>query len=432
MPTHSSRRKFLATSALAFPTIIPSWQGKAAPSERINMAFIGMGIQGTGVMKAFLNHDDVQGLAVCDVHDLHYRDREWGEGAALGREPAKAIVDKTYGTTDCVAYSDFRELLERDDLDAVMVATPDHWHSHVTLAALKKGIDVYCEKPVTHLFAEGQEVYREVAKQKAVFQVGSQQRSDKLFRKAVEIVRNGHLGKLSGFEVGLPSGYKEPKNDSTVTEPPKGLDYDLWCGPGAKLPYMRARHHRWWRGHSEYGGGVLMDWIGHHNDIAHWGMGYESSGPESVKARSWSFPETDVYDTPIDYQILSRYPDGAIGMISTRAQGGCKWIGDNGWLRVTRGKLDASNPDWLKDDFAIGSWKAYASPGHQRNFVDCVKNRKEAAAPAENGHRSITPGHLGWVSAKLGRELKWDAEQEQIIGDEEAQKLLMQRDYREY
>ena len=147
MKQATSRRKFLLTTGIGFPAILPSFQGRAAPSERVNMAFVGLGIQGTGVMKALLNHDDVQGLAVCDVHDLHYRDREWGKGSALGREPGKAIVDKTYGNSDCQAYSDFRELLERDDLDAIMVATPDHWHAPITLAALKKGIDVYCEKP---------------------------------------------------------------------------------------------------------------------------------------------------------------------------------------------------------------------------------------------------------------------------------------------
>ena len=175
-----------------------------------------------------------------------------------------------------------------------------------------------------------------------------------------------------------------------------------------------------------------MDWIGHHNDIAHWGMGYENTGPVMVKARSWTWPETEIYDTAVDYEIRSEYPDGKIGMISTRATGGAKWIGDKGWLRVNRGKLEGSNPDWLKADFNPGDCKAYSSPGHQRNFVDCVKSRKESVAPAENGHRSITPGHLGRISAKLGRPLKWDPEKEVILGDDAAQAELMKLDYREF
>ncbi|MDF1753188.1 MAG: Gfo/Idh/MocA family oxidoreductase [Verrucomicrobiales bacterium] len=428
----ASRRHFLIQSGIGIPSILAYRTGCAAPSERINMGFIGMGNRGIGVMEAFLKHEDVQGVAICDVHDLHYRDRDWGEGRALGRDPGKALVDKINGNNDCVAYSDYRKLLERDDLDAVMVATPDHWHYHITLEALKRGIDVYCEKPVTHLFAEGQDIYREVAKQNAIFQVGSQQRSDPLFRKAVEIVRNGHLGELSGFEVGLPTGYTEPLGDTKITEPPKGLDYDMWCGPGEKLPYMRARHHRLWRGHSEYGGGNLMDFIGHHNDIAHWGMGYEATGPVEVKTRRWTPSKTEVYNTPVDYEIRSVYPDGKIGLISSMYSGGAKWIGKDGWIRVNRGKLEASNEAWLKTDFDPGNWKAYRSPGHQRNFIDCVKSRKETVAPAENGHRCITPGHLGWVSAKLGRGIKWDPEKEVIIGDDEAQQELMKRNYREW
>ena len=434
MKKNTSRRKFLLQGGvgLGVPLILPSLNGGAKPSERITMAFIGMGNRGIGVMEAFLEHKDVQGVAVCDVHDLHYRDREWGKGRALGREPGKAVVDKVYNNSDCFAYSDYRELLDRDDLDAVMVATPDHWHYHITMAALQKGLDVYCEKPITHLFAEGQDVYREVAKQKSVFQVGSQQRSDPLFRKAVEIVRNGRLGNLSGFEAGLPSGYPEPMGDEKSTPIPDGLDYDLWCGPGKKLPYMRARHHRWWRGHREFGGGALMDFIGHHNDIAHWGMGYENSGPVEVRARSWSYAETDVYDTPLEYEIISKYPDGKIGVISSRYQGGAKWIGSNGWVRVNRGKLEASNPDWLEKGFVPGPWKAYQSPGHQRNFIDCVKSRKETAAPAENGHRSITPGHLAYISAKTGERIQWDPEKEVIVDNNGAQKELMERNYRKW
>ncbi|MCG8599106.1 MAG: Gfo/Idh/MocA family oxidoreductase [Verrucomicrobiales bacterium] len=436
-----SRRNFLSSAAgigagISFPSIIPASAlgsgDRPAPSERITMGFIGMGNRGIGVMGAFLNHADVQGVAICDVHDHHYREREWGEGRPLGRKPGKESVDKKYGNTDCAAYSDFRELFERDDLDAVMVATPDHWHYHITMAALEKGIDVYCEKPVTHLFGEGQAVYQKVAEKNAVFSVGSQQRSEPVFRQAVEIVRNGHLGNVSRFEVGLPAGYSDAQGNTEVIDVPKGLDYNFWCGPGERLPYMKARHHRWWRWHTAYGGGNIMDWIGHHNDIAHWGMGYENSGPVRVEAKGWTWAETEVYDTPVEYEVHSDFADGKKGIISTGFRKGTKWIGENGWVWVDRGQIETSNPEWLAKDFNAGDWKAYRSPGHQRNFIDCVKNRKETAAPAENGHRSITPGHLGWVSARLGRALKWDPAAEKIQGDDAAQEALMKMDYRDW
>ncbi|MFT5469112.1 MAG: putative dehydrogenase [Verrucomicrobiales bacterium] len=431
----TTRRRFLRkAAAIAAPTIIPvsalGQGGRPAPSERVNMGFIGIGQQGIGVMEAFLNHADVQGVAVCDVHDRHHRERPWGEGRALGREVGKEIIDKKYGNADCAAYIDFRELIARDDIDAVMVATPDHWHAAVTLAALRSGKDVYCEKPVTHLFAEGQAVYRAAAEHKRVFLVGSQQRSDPRFRKAVEIVRNGVLGKLVRVEVGLPPGHKTAQGDTSIQEPPKGLDYDRWCGPSPVLPYMNARHHRWWRWHTNYGGGNLMDWIGHHNDIAHWGLGVERSGPVRVEARGWTWPETEFYDTPVDYEVACDYEGGQQLLISSNVRKGTKWIGEDGWLWVDRGKTEASNPAWLADDFVPGDWKAYRSPGHQRNLVDSIKSRKETIAPAEIGHRSVTPGHLGWLSAKVGRPLKWDPAKEMILGDADAQAKLMEVGYR--
>jgi predicted dehydrogenase len=213
-------------------------------------------------------------------------------------------------------------------------------------------------------------------------------------------------------------------------EPPAGLDYDAWCGPAPKLPYMRARHHRWWRGNSAYGGGTLMDWIGHHNDIAHWGLGCESSGPVHVEARGWTWSKAKSYDTPVNFEIVSEYAGCVEGIISTNLRNGAKWIGEDGWVWVDRGKIEASNPEWLAEGFLPGSWKGYASPGHQRNFIDCVKSRAATAAPAENGHRSITPGHLGLISARLGRGLKWDPAKEQVVGDEEAQTALMKIEYR--
>ncbi len=422
------------------PFIVPATAlGKegTAPSERIVVGIVGAGSRAFNLIGDFIQQPDTQIVAVCDVDTKHYRDKPWGDGTAYGLEPAKASIEKYYaakrpdgGPHVVQTYSDFRELCARDDLDVVVVATPDHWHARCTVEALQRGKDVYCEKPLTHRFPEGQEVYRTAATCKAVFQAGSQQRSGREFRRAVELVQNGHLGRVQHIEVGLPPGYAEPMGDTTIQDPPDHLDYDFWCGPSEVLPYMRARHHRWWRGHTAYGGGVLMDWIGHHNDIAHWGIGMDKSGPKRVEAVNWVFPETDVYNTPKDYEIRCAYDGGIASTISSQNRGGTKWIGEDGWVWVDRGKLEASDPKWIEEDFDPGSIKAYASPGHARNFVDCVKSREACIAPAETAHRSVTPGHLGYVSYAVGRALTWDPATERIVGDDEASALLNKVEYR--
>ncbi len=435
----ATRRKFIqgAAATVAAPTIIPASAlgagDKPAPSERVAMGFIGIGNRGYGVMSAFLNHADVQGVAVADCHRKHFGRNAFDEGRMYGAEGGKAVVDAKNANTDCKAYSDFRELCARDDIDAVMVASPDHWHALITLEALRNGKDVYCEKPVTHFFAEGQAVYKTVAEKEAIFTVGSQQRSDAKFRHAVNVVRNGLLGKLQRVEVGLPGGKTAPDGDPTLKEAPDG--YDWWCGPSPVLPYMAARHHWSWRWHTAYGRGQLMDWIGHHNDIAHWGLGLETTGggdgPISVEAKNWSYEATpEIYDTAVHYDVVSKYENDLEVVISSRQQMGCKWIGENGWIWVTRGSYDASNPEWVAEGFNPGDVQVYKSPGHQRDFINSVKSRNESVAPAENAHRSITPGHLAYVSHELGRPVRWDPKAEKVIGDESAQEKLTELPYR--
>ena len=290
---------------------------------------------------------------------------------------------------------------------------------------MKKDKSIYCEKPLTHYFAEGQKIYREAAERRIVFQVGSQQRSELKFRQGVELVRNGFIGKVKRVEVGLPQGYTKLMGDETVKPPPEGLDYEFWCGPAAVLPYMRARHHRWWRSHRVYGGGSLMDFIGHHNDIAHWGLDMDHSGPERVEAVGWTFLKSDLYNTPMDFEIRCLYAGGIESSIGSKHAAGVKWIGEKGWVRSSRGAIEASDERWTDPQFERGPWKAYVSNDHARNFLDCVKSRKACIAPPETGHRSITPGHLGYVSFDLGRALRWDARSEKVIADDEAQTRLM-------
>ena len=426
------RRDFLKWSVAGVaggPAIIPSRAFGA--NEKIVLGVVGLGSQGFHNLNAFLKQkEDCQVVAVCDVDRFHYREHTSRKGRALGREPGKAAVDATNGDEGCAVYSDFRELCVRGDLDAVLVATPDHWHALVALQAIRSGKDVYCEKPVTHTFAEGEALLAAVEKHDAIFQTGSQQRSGREFRQAVNLVRNGVIGKVTSVEVGLPGGYREAKGSTEVESPPENLDYDFWCGSSPVLPYMRARHHRWWRGHTAYGGGTLMDWIGHHNDIAHWGLGADTGGPKTVEAVGWTKPGTPVYDGPADYEIRCQYPGEVSLVISSKIEGGTRWTGTDGWVWVNRGRIQASNPEWLKPAFGPGEFRAYESPGHHQNFLECIRSRRPCVAPAETAHRSITPGHLGFVSNRLGRPLQFDPENRRIIGDREAQGLLTKVDYR--
>lgn len=428
---NKTRRIFLKTAAglAAFPLILPA-RARGA-NARIQVGVVGLGGRGMPLLRALVGKDDARIVALCDVHPKHYRDYGPGEGPMRGTVGGKSYMDEHGVDTSGVWMGgDFREVCSRQDIDAVVVATPDHWHALITLTALRSGKDVYCEKPVTHLFHEGQQVYREVAARKAIFQAGSQQRSDPRFRHAVELIRNGHIGKLKYVEVGLPPGYEKPMGDPTVTTPPETLDYAMWCGPSPELPYMRARHHRWWRGHRAYGGGVLMDWIGHHNDIAHWALDLDASGPLEVRAVDWTYPETDIYNTPHLYEIHCTYADGVTSTISSQNPIGTKWVGEDGWVFVRRGALKASDPRWTKPSFAPGPVKVYKSRDHIDNFLEGVRTRKACIAPAETAHRSITPGHLGYVSQALGRGLKWDPVKEECPGDDEANRLLQAVDYR--
>ncbi len=444
MNSPTSRRRFLRSSvaALAAPAVVPSSvlgaADRPAASERITVGVVGCGARGFANLQELLKLPDCQVVAVCDVDTFHYREHTTRKGRPYGLDPAKMAVEQHYakqkesGEFKGVATtSDYRELCARDDLDAVLVATPDHWHALNVLEALRAGKDVYCEKPVTHRFAEGQRIYREVAKRNAIFQTGSQQRSEKNFHRAVEIVQNGLLGKLTRVEVGLPAGYPGPMGSTDKETPPTHLDYEFWTGPAPMMPYMRARNHRWWRGHSAYGGGNIMDWIGHHNDIAHWGAGFDGSGPLSVEAVDWTWPDGgDIYDLPVEFEIRCEYPGEIAWSIASKNRAGTKWIGEDGWVWVNRGALETSDPAWKADDFVPGPKKAYDSPGHHRNFLDGIKTREACVAPAETAHRSVTPGHLSFVANEVGRKLSWDAAKEVIVGDEAAQELLMKVSYR--
>ena len=459
-----NRRQFLKTAgaALVLPTILPSrlfgGDGQTAPSNRINLGVIGMGWQGPSNTQAFLAEPACQVVAACDLDTDHLQD-------------ALNLVNDHYQTKDCKGYHDYRELLAREDIDAVMIAVPDHWHELVATEAARRKKDVYGEKPLAKTIAEQQAIVRAVEKNKIIWQTGSWQRSVPTFHKAAEIVRNGLIGTVTHVEVGLPAGFADfsgagkealeklaslPEKITDLskvtpgtaawnllaTDPPATLDYNTWIGPSKMEPYIAARSHKNWRWNYNTGGGQLMDWIGHHCDIAHWGLGFDRTGPSEIEGHG-EFPATDaVWNASPRYRIEARYekavtlyPEdvnftiaGGYGDIRS----GVKWIGTEGWVWVDRGGFDASNPEWKKGKSLpeeLRKVKLYESPGHQRNFLDCVNSRQPTITPVETAHHSTIPGHLGLISMLVGRKIYWDVKHEKIIHDKDASKLLT-REYR--
>jgi predicted dehydrogenase len=458
--TKFSRRHFLTVTglALAAPTIIPASAlgrgGKTAPSNRVTMGVVGWGMQGPGNTKAFLKNADCQVVATCNIDTNHL-------------EKSLKVINEHYGNTDCKTYHDYREMMARKDIDSVMLAVPDHWHELIAVEAAKNKKDIYGEKPLAKTIAEQQAIVKAVRKNKRIWQTGSWQRSEKNFHYGAEIVRNGLIGKIKRVEIGLPSGHsdfgksgaellaklaeipgapKDLKNvlpgtpawDAAVSAPPAELDYETWIGPAKMEPYIRARSHLNWRWNYNTGGGQLLDWIGHHGDIAHWGLGNDDKiGPLEIEGQG-EFPAADaLWNTCTKYRITAKYPDDIeviiAGGYKDDIKGGTKWIGTNGWVWVSRGNaFESSNPEWadarrLPED--LRKVKLYQSNDHWGNFIDCVKSRKPTITPVEVAHHSAIPGHLGLIAMRVGRKIKWDAKKEVIVGDKEASKLLT-REYR--
>ena len=410
--TTLSRRGFLAAGAgFGLFNLVPSRVlGATAPSNRVAMAMIGIGWQGGGNMNSFLSCDDVQVLAVCDVNTAKM-------------ERAKNTVDNRYGNHDCRMIRDFREVCSRSDIDAVMIATPDHWHAYIGTFAASHGKDIYGEKPFTHDLLEGRALVNAVERNGRIWQTGSWQRSSSEMRRAVELVRNGRIGKIVRVEVGLPSGGRGPAANPNA-QIPAGLDWDFWLGPAPYRPFLGVYDIQW-RWVLDWGGGQLMDWIGHHGDIAQWGLDCDRSGPVSFEG-SCPDDREGIYDSPKSYRIECEYANGIKMLVAdgTYVRGGTKWIGENGdWVWVDRGRLEASKPEIKNARLEAGELRL-KSPGHVRNFLDGIKNRTQAIAPAEVAHRSASIGHLCQIALKTHRKIRWNPETETIIGDAEATKLL--------
>ena len=422
------RRAFLK-SAAAFAAAAP--QVRPAPSNRITLGVIGTGNQGTGDLKNFLNDERVQVVAVCDINK---ESPGYWDGAIAGREPARILVEWHYAGAKrsgiykgCAAYDDFREVLGRKDIDAVLIAVPDHWHSIPVIEAARAGKDIYGEKPLSLTIAEGRAMSNAVKANNRVFQCGSQQRSDVRFRKACEIVRNGGIGKLQTVLVGLPGGTPDfgHTRDRQDPEPvPEGFNYDMWLGPAPEAPYAPGRCHVNFRWNLDYSGGQITDWGGHHPDIAQWGMGTELTGPIAIRNGQAQWAKEKIWNTAVDYYFEAHYASGVKMIVSSRARGGVTFQGSDGSVWVNRGAIEATPLSLLDWQAKEGDIRLYRSDNHSRNFIDCVMSRKETAAPIEQAHRSITIAHLGNISLRVGRDIRWDPDKEQIIGDEAANRML--------
>ena len=428
-PLILTRRRFLqASTVLAAGAALPSWfEAEAADQPRSRVPFsandrpaialIGCGGMGRADAKTASRFGDV--VAICDLDEARLDEAEKQHPGAK-------------------RYKDFRDCLGHAGLHVVINGTPDHWHTLVNLAAIKAGKDIYSEKPLTLTIDEGRRLVKAVRASGTVFQTGSQQRSDQRFRLAVELVRNGRLGTLKHVTTSLPSGpHGGPFAPSDV---PAGLDWNFWQGQTASVPYVKERAHGSFRYWWDYSAGTLTDWGAHHNDIALWALGLPlgEAGPVAVEGHALRDPVPGGYSFPSTWYVNFRYANGMTHTCRTvQTEGGSGNVidprtppaqmpngvlfeGSSGWVFVTRGKIEASDPAILNEPLTRRTWSAYASDDHMGNFFDCLRSRKAPICEAEVGHRSVSVCHLGAIAIRLGRPLRWDPKTERFAGDREA------------
>ena len=438
MTTHRnpSRRTFLKstlTAGAVAPFILPShiWAAETQPNDRLTLGFIGMGTQNRGLMSGFLDRKETQTLAVCDVDSTR-------------RANAKKMVEDKYAKQTgsdykgCAAYNDFRELIARKDIDAVVIATPDHWHALIAIAAARGGKDIYCEKPLCQSVAEARAMVDAVRKNNRVFQTGSMQRSSKEFRVACELVQNGVIGKVERVEVSVGDPGIVCNLPEQEAEP--GLDWDMWLGPAPKRAYHSElsprgvhKHFPNWRNYREYGGGMITDWGAHHFDIAQWGMGMDNSGPVEV------FPA----DKPNAKRgARFKYANGV--EVFHKDGPGVTFFGSAGKVIVNRGKfelwmgeqqkagaipkvpegekvdrskllaqdLDAVEKEYLSD----AKVKLYTSRNHGTDWLNAIKTRKPPICDVEVGARTVTVCHLVNLAYYHGEKFQWDPKANKFAG----------------
>lgn len=413
----SSRRTFLKQAAgLSAFYIVPRHvlgRGFVAPSDQITLGFIGLGKQSNGLRGQFLKND-ARVVAVCDV--------DQPKVVAFSDAINKHYADKGNGGnyTGCERYDDYRKLLNNKDVDAVVIATPDHWHSPIAIAAANAGKDIYCEKPLSLTVQEGRAMVNATRQNKRVFQTGNMQRSWKEFRQAVELVRSGAIGQIKTINVNV--GAPPRAFDLAAETIPAGLNWDAWLGPNTierpynneLVPDLGAKFWAKWRDIRDFGGGGMTDWGAHMFDIAQWGLNMDNSGP------------TQVIISNNGKDLMYRYANG-VEMYHTPVSGKqfCQFIGTDGEVKVARGEL-TTTPASIKDKPIDNSDKTgvYYSDNHYKNFLDAIKSRKSPICDVETGHRTATVCNIGNIAYLLGRSLRWNPATEQFEGDAEANRLL--------
>ena len=445
-----SRRKFLDTSVKAtlfssaaisgFPIIVPSSViRKNPPSDKITIGWIGTGRQGTGDVRATMRFDTAQFVAVADVDSKR---------AAIGKKMIEDFYAKQKGNTGFTGvkiYDDYKEMLLDKSIDAVMITTPDHWHSQPAIEAALAGKDIYLEKPTSLTITEGRLLSDVVTRKKVILQVGTQQRSSAQFRVAAELVRNGRIGKLQTVKIGLPG---DPSGPEAPEMPiPKNLNYDMWLGSTPWVYYTEIRVHPQnsindrpgWLRCEQFGAGMITGWGQHHFDSAAWGMDTELTGPISIEAVA-DFPKSGLWDVHGDFMSKAEYANGVTMLTSGGYPNGVRYEGTEGWIFVTRGNYRATESDPIPQGQAnppltasdpkimapIGEKELhlYVSDSQQGNWLDCIKSRKEPISPVEIGHRACTVCLVTHIAMKLGRKLAWDPAKERFVNDDEANSML--------
>ena len=434
-----SRRKFLGESTKVFAgttAVMAGYNGfkemspdanrRVSPSDKVNVALIGSGGMGKSNLESFLLHPEVDCLAVADVDEKHLKQGIEKAAEKGGKRPQ--------------AYKDFREILERKDIDAVIVATPDHWHALATIYACQAGKDVYVEKPLATTIEEGRAMVKAARRYKRVVQVGTQQRSSEHFSDAVKFVKSGELGKMRMVRAWTYLDWKGDIGFPPDEAPPPHVDYDLWLGPAPKRPFNPMRFHHNFRWFWDYSGGLATDWGAHMIDVVRWALPDDPVGAMAIGGK-YGFPN-DIRETPDTQQSIIQFKNFSVlwehmigcGVGPWQREHGVEFHGENGLLVVDRGGWEVhSETDKFKQPGRVFRMKAIPRQGgssgfhftHVKNFVACIKSREKPVADVEIGHNSILACHLANIGVRLGRYIRWDARQEKVIGDTEAQNLVV-------
>jgi predicted dehydrogenase len=422
----NTRRSFMhhslgVTAASALPLWYMQQQAALAeeikpvksPNDRPSIALIGCGGMGTRDAQAAQSYGDI--VAVCDVDETH-----------MGKARETLSMD---GKTLRV-FRDFRQLLERDDIDIIINGTPDHWHSLINIGAARAKKDIYSEKPLTLTIDEGRHVVKAVRDNNVILQTGTQQRSSVRFRMACELVRNGRIGKLKEVNVWLPAG---KQGGPFETRPvPAHLDWDFWLGQAPQTDYVPERCHSTFRNWYDYSGGTMTDWGAHHMDIGYWAIGL--TAPIRVESKPLATPVPGGYTAFSEYEVKFTYANGVVFNVRTTKddnpygwvvnkegqRNGIRFEGTDGWIWVNRDQLEASDRDLLRKPLPEDAERLYFSNNHMQNFIECAASRKEPICPVEVGHRSASVCHLGTISLCTGKALQWDFEKEKFIGEHAA------------